>query len=79
MFGELSERGTSVTAILAALIAAVLYGTGAALQQHQAAAALDTVGGTPVPPAAADAPPAWAPPIQAAQLWLTVSPARAVG
>jgi hypothetical protein len=47
MFRELSERGTSVTAILAALIAAVLYGTGAALQQHQAAAAPDTSAGRP--------------------------------
>ncbi len=47
MFRELVERGTSVTAILAALIAAVLYGTGAALQQHQAAAAPDTPAGRP--------------------------------
>jgi drug/metabolite transporter (DMT)-like permease len=36
-----------VTAILAALIAAVLYGTGAALQQHQAAAAPDASAGRP--------------------------------
>jgi hypothetical protein len=36
-----------VTAILAALIAAVLYGTGAALQQHQAAAAPGTSAGRP--------------------------------
>ena len=43
----MSERGTSVTAILAALIAAMLYGTGAALQQHQAAAAPDASAGRP--------------------------------
>jgi drug/metabolite transporter (DMT)-like permease len=43
----MSERGTSVTAILAALIAAMLYGTGAALQQHQAAAAPDASAGKP--------------------------------
>lgn len=36
-----------MTAILAALIAALLYGTGAALQQHQAAAAPDTSAGRP--------------------------------
>lgn len=36
-----------MTAILAALIAAVLYGTGAALQQHQAAAAPDMSAGRP--------------------------------
>ena len=36
-----------MTAILAALIAAVLYGTGAALQQHQAAAAPDASAGRP--------------------------------
>jgi len=36
-----------VTAILAALIAAMLYGTGAALQQHQAAAAPDASAGRP--------------------------------
>lgn len=47
MFRGLSERGTSVTAILAALIAAVLYGTGAALQQHQAAGAPDATAGRP--------------------------------
>jgi hypothetical protein len=47
VFRDLSERGTSVTAILAALIAAMLYGTGAALQQHQAAAAPDASAGRP--------------------------------
>jgi drug/metabolite transporter (DMT)-like permease len=36
-----------VTAILAAVIAAMLYGTGAALQQHQAAAAPDASAGRP--------------------------------
>ena len=36
-----------MTAIFAALIAAMLYGTGAALQQHQAAAAPDTSAGRP--------------------------------
>ncbi len=36
-----------MTAILAALIAAVLYGTGAALQQHQAAGAPDASAGRP--------------------------------
>jgi fucose 4-O-acetylase-like acetyltransferase len=36
-----------VTAIFAGLIAAMLYGTGAALQQHQAAAAPDTSAGRP--------------------------------
>jgi drug/metabolite transporter (DMT)-like permease len=36
-----------VTAIFAAVIAAMLYGTGAALQQHQAAGAPDTSAGRP--------------------------------
>ena len=36
-----------MTAILAALIAAMLYGTGAALQQHQAASAPDASAGRP--------------------------------
>ena len=36
-----------MTAILAAVIAAMLYGTGAALQQHQAAAAPDASAGRP--------------------------------
>ena len=36
-----------MTAIFAALIAAMLYGTGAALQQHQAAAAPDASAGRP--------------------------------
>jgi hypothetical protein len=36
-----------VTAIVAGLIAAMLYGTGAALQQHQAAAAPDSSAGRP--------------------------------